>query len=126
MLFRSDVSTTAANAANVGSQASNVADKVASVVKTGVTEGVAKPTGLLGRVSNFIEANPNQAGMIGQTIGGVAKGVLSSREDDDVLEYYRERDRLNREGFISAEINKNPQTPTIRGFKSMPRYKWNE
>lgn len=83
--------------------------------------------GILSSVSNFIETKPNQAMMLGQSLSGTAQGLISSKTQDANLAALMERDRLNREPFISLDgVSMNRVQPTVRNFKPLPSYKYDE
>jgi hypothetical protein len=71
-------------------------------------------SGLLPRLGNWIEANPSQAAIASQAIGGAASSMLSSREREKELDILMERDRLNRDanqitGLQNVTVNNLPQ-----------------
>lgn len=75
--------------------------------------------GILARAGNWIEKNPTQAMLLGQTIGGVASGISSARAKEKEIEALMERDRLNIESQKVKDLNKmnlKIALPTVSGF----------
>lgn len=80
--------------------------------------------GVLTRISDYINKNPESSKIIGSTLGGVAQGAMAGIQQDSNLEAELERAKLNRQPRITdlSQLNLSPEVPSVRGFKSLPRY----
>ena len=105
----SQTAPTAGTAANVAQAAGEVAKQAPS-------------GGILSNVGNWIEANPSQAAIISQTLGGAAKGMMDKRTSEREIEALMKRDRLNNEITGLSGIDAKMALPTISGFMEKPKW----
>lgn len=81
--------------------------------------------GVLSKMGGWIEANPSQAAIASQAIGGAAKGMYESRASKKEIDALMERDRLNRDALRVgglSDITTRPTLPTISGFLEKPKW----
>lgn len=85
--------------------------------------------GLLGRAMNWVDAHPGGASVIGQGLGGAAKGMLESRTADKEIAALMERDRLNREALQIKgleDLDLRSPLPSIVSFADRPKWQFPE
>ena len=115
-----------ATGAEIG-QISSAAGQTAGSAAAIPSVATAAPTGggIISGVGNWINQNPTQAMMLGQTVGGAAKGISDNRAADKELKSAMERDQLYIQskkvsGLSMLELK--TALPSIGAFTETPKW----
>ena len=118
-----------------GLSSSDLAQSPVQVLKAGGTglppQAAAAPAkeGLLGRAMDWVDKHPGGASVVGQGLGGAAKGMLESRTADKEIAALMERDRLNREAIQIKgleDLDLRSPLPSIASFADRPKWQFPE
>ena len=100
------------------------APTTAASLAGGATQEAARG-GLLSKMGGWIEANPSQAAIVSQTLGGAAQGMQEARTSRKEIDALMERDRLNRESTqISGLTQSTVAPPSYKIDSFLDKPKW--